>query len=301
VRQRKRRRSKKRKNGKKKIRDRRFDLYLEEGLSSRAHLRSCEGAPVAAAAAAAAAAFEAAAWCEEVLPPPFVTVDQPPPPLELSSTSAEEDAAAATAADVDDEDDDDASPAVVADAPVPPAPGAPPPPADHAELTKPEELLSDAAGFCDGLFLRGWKKERKEVRWGKNADVWRRWWLDVGIPRFRIVPPLDLVASLLYLFDARDQETVSRAQTTRGARSTGVFRPEANGGGKVGRCFRSTSKKKKKKTSPFLALSFPYFSRGQKKINVPPGSSRRAAIAASERRGRRTFFSSRQKSGGRDA
>ena len=138
--------------------------HLEfEGLSSRAHLRSWEGAAAAAATAALAALAAPACCCEELLlPPPFVTVDQPPPPppplLELSSTSAEDAAAAATAADVDEEASLLPSPAAV-DAPAP-TPGAAPPPADQAELTKPEELLSDAEGFCIVFFCDGERRLR---------------------------------------------------------------------------------------------------------------------------------------------
>lgn len=160
------------KNRKKNVRDRRRTTHLEfEGLSSRAHLRSWEGA---AAAAAAAAAALAAACCEELLlPPPLVTVDQPPPPppptlLELSPTSADDAAAAATAADVDEEASLLSPPAVDGDAPVPVPGAALPPPADQAELTKPEELLSDAEGFCDVLMGEG-KRERERVR-GKKPD-----------------------------------------------------------------------------------------------------------------------------------
>lgn len=93
-----------------------------------------------------------------------MTVDQPPPPLpEASSTGAEDAAAAATAADVDDEEGDDEASFLSPDAVPDVAPGAAAqPPADQAELTKPDELLSDGEGFCVVFVFERLVEERQE-------------------------------------------------------------------------------------------------------------------------------------------
>ena len=211
------------KNRKKNVRDRRRTTHLEfEGLSSRAHLRSWEGA---AAAAAAAAAALAAACCEELLlPPPLVTVDQPPPPppptlLELSPTSADDAAAAATAADVNEEASLLSPPAVDGDAPVPVPGAALPPPADQAELTKPEELLSDAEGFCDVLMGEG-KRERERGLEAKNPTT-----KTVMTRHQRTLPdrfPLSIRRHPCLRPHGGDQETVRKTRATEGGGS-GAF------------------------------------------------------------------------------
>ena len=262
-------------------------------------MRSWEGA---AAAAAAAAAALAAACCEELLlPPPLVTVDQPPPPppptlLELSPTSADDAAAAATAADVDEEASLLSPPAVDGDAPVPVPGAALPPPADQAELTKPEELLSDAEGFCDVLMGEG-KRERERVR-GKKPDDEDG---DDSTPKdaSRSLPALDPAASVPPTPRRRSRDR-KKNSGDRGRRIRSVFgskarlsipqRKEEEDGRWSSRGRRERDARSYLSLSRSLARSRPFPQRWETRwFNIPQGSSPRPAIAASRQEGRRTF------------